>query len=74
MECRNLGSRLQILIPDGLRDTHEKHFALVARKFLKYVRDPGSMPSWEEPDMLAKYYLTTKGVELARAAGRKETR
>ena len=74
MECRNLGSRLQILIPDGLRDTHEKHFALVARKFLKYVRDPGSMPSWEEPNMLAKYYLTTKGVELARAAGRKETR
>jgi hypothetical protein len=24
------------------------------------------LPAWEKPNMVAKYYVTTKGVELAR--------
>lgn len=58
--------RLQVTIPDSLRISHEEHFALVARRFLEYVRDPQKLPAWEKPNMLAKYYVTTKGVELAR--------
>jgi hypothetical protein len=44
----------------------EEHFAQVARHFFQYVRDPASMPAWETSFMLAKYYVTTNGVEMAR--------
>lgn len=60
--------RLQVTIPDALRISHEEHFALLARRFLEYVRNPKTLPAWEKPNMLAKYYVTTKGVELARSA------
>ncbi|HVX64963.1 MAG TPA: putative oxidoreductase C-terminal domain-containing protein [Bryobacteraceae bacterium] len=63
-------SRLHVVIPAGLRDGHEQHFASVARQFQKYVREPASMPLWEDAAMAAKYYTTTRGVELARSAAR----
>jgi len=43
----------------------EQHFAQVAGRFLEYMRSPKSMPAWERPNMLAKYYVSTKGVELS---------
>ncbi len=58
--------RFHILIPETLRTSHEQNFALVCRRFLDYVRHPKSLPAWEKPNMLAKYYVTTKGIELAR--------
>ena len=30
------------------------------------LRDPGRLPAWEKPNMLAKYYVTTKAVEMSR--------
>jgi len=60
------GERFHIVIPEPLRTGHETHFALVCRRFLDYVRHPKSLPAWEKPNMLAKYYVTTKGIELAR--------
>lgn len=60
-------NRLRIIIPAALRISHEEHFALLARRFLEYVRHPDTLPAWEKPNMLAKYYVTTRGVELARA-------
>ncbi|MBI4664612.1 MAG: hypothetical protein HY735_37950 [Verrucomicrobia bacterium] len=59
----------RINIPDAYRIGHEAHFGLLSRQFLDYVRDPRSLPAWEKPNMLAKYYVTTKGVELGRRAG-----
>jgi predicted dehydrogenase len=59
--------RLRLVIPEGLRIGHEEHFALLTRQFLGYVRNPRSLREWEKPNMLAKYYVTTKGVELARS-------
>lgn len=59
----------RLVIPAALRTGHEAHFSLVGRRFLAYVRDPGSLPAWEKPNMVAKYYVTTRGVELARQAG-----
>jgi hypothetical protein len=58
--------RFRVLIPDRFRVSHEEHFALVAQRFLEYVKNPNALPACEKPNMLAKYYVTTKGVELAR--------
>lgn len=55
-----------IVIPSKFRVTHEEHFAQVARHFFEYLKDPGSMPAWENANMLAKYYVTTQGVAMAR--------
>jgi len=60
------GKQIVITIPDKYRVGHEAHFAEVTNHFLSYLKNPKSMPSWEKPNMLAKYYVTTKGVELSR--------
>jgi predicted dehydrogenase len=60
------GTEIHITIPDSLRVGHEAHFAQVTRNFLKYVRDRRTLPAWERPNMVAKYYVTTKGTELSR--------
>lgn len=58
--------RFRVLIPDRFRISHEAHFAMVAQQFLDYVREPAKLPAWEKPNLLAKYFVTTRGVELAR--------
>jgi len=60
------GAELHIVIPDKYRTGHEAHFAEVTHKFLSYMKAPKTVPAWEKPNMLAKYYVTTKGVELSR--------
>jgi predicted dehydrogenase len=60
------GAEVRITIPDALRVGHEAHFAQVTARFLQYLRDRRSLPAWERPNMLAKYYVTTKGTELSR--------
>ena len=62
----NRGDEIRVTIPDALRVGHEAHFALVTRSFLQYLRDRETLPSWERPNMLAKYYVTTMGTELSR--------
>jgi predicted dehydrogenase len=60
------GQDIRVSIPDALRVGHEAHFAQVTEHFLKYLRDRSTLPAWERPNMLAKYYVTTKGAELSR--------
>jgi predicted dehydrogenase len=60
------GNEIHIAIPDALRVGHEAHFAQVTRNFLKYVQDRSALPKWERPNMLAKYYVTTKGIDVSR--------
>jgi predicted dehydrogenase len=62
--------RWRMLIPEAHRVGHEEHFALLVRQFLKFVRDPASLPAWEKLNMLAKYQVTTRAIALARASGR----
>lgn len=57
--------RLHVVIPQTLRTGHEAHFAEVTRQFLRYVRGTEKLPTWEKPNMLAKYRITTEGVALA---------
>jgi predicted dehydrogenase len=60
------GAEIRITIPETLRVGHEAHFAQVTGSFLRYLRDRRTLPAWERPNMLAKYYVTTKGTELSR--------
>lgn len=61
----DLGEKIKVTVPDKYRDGHEAHFAEVARRFFEYLRDPKAIPAWEKPNMLAKYYTTTKGLEVS---------
>ena len=54
----------QVVISEKLREGHEAHFARVMERFLDYLKN-GNLPSWEVPNMIAKYYTTTKGLETA---------
>jgi predicted dehydrogenase len=54
----------EIVIPDKYREGHESHFAKVTANFLNYFKNH-NMPAWEVPNMLSKYYTTTKALEIA---------
>jgi len=54
----------KVVLPDALKEGHEAHFARVMQNFLQYLKN-GNMPAWEIPNMIAKYYTTTQGLELA---------
>ncbi len=60
------GAEIHITVPDGLRLGHEAHFAQVASRFLAYLKNRASLPAWERPNMVAKYYVTTTATELSR--------
>jgi predicted dehydrogenase len=60
------GAEVHVTIPDALRVDHEAHFAQVTRSFLGFLRDRRTLPAWERPNMLSKYYVTTTGTELSR--------
>jgi hypothetical protein len=60
------GSEIHVTIPDTFRVGHEAHFAQVTTNFLGYLRDRSTLPAWERPNMLVKYFVTTKGTELSR--------
>jgi hypothetical protein len=47
---------------------HEAHFAQVTKLCLSYLREVNSLPAWEKPNMLAKYFVTTQGVHKSRQA------
>lgn len=54
-----------ITIPAKTRAGHEAHFSQVTEKFLQYLAE-GQLPEWEVPNMIAKYYTTTKALEFAK--------
>jgi predicted dehydrogenase len=60
------GTELHVTIPDTFRVGHEAHFAQVTTRFLHYLHERSALPSWERPNMLAKYFVTTTGTELSR--------
>ncbi len=54
-----------VVIPDKYKVGHEAHFTQVTEKYLEYLK-AGKLPDWEVPNMIAKYYTTTKAYELSR--------
>ena len=69
--CETAGDEVHVTIPDRYRVGHEAHFAQVVEEFLKYLESPKSMPAWERPNMLAKYFVTTMGVRMASPQSRR---
>lgn len=53
-----------VTVPEKYNNGHEAHFGQVTEKFLGYLENK-NMPAWEVPNMIAKYYTTTKAKELA---------
>ncbi|HEY6506218.1 MAG TPA: putative oxidoreductase C-terminal domain-containing protein, partial [Chitinophagaceae bacterium] len=64
LEVTGTASKIKAIIPDKLKEGHEAHFGRVMEKFLGYLENK-DMPAWEVPNMLAKYYTTTKALEIA---------
>jgi predicted dehydrogenase len=64
IELKQLKSGWQVVVPESYNVGHEAHFAQVTEKFLKYLA-AGKLPEWEVPNMIAKYYTTTKALEKA---------
>ncbi len=62
----DLGQEIHVTIPDQYYVGHEAHFAQVTSKFLDYLRHRETLPAWENANMLAKYFVTTRAVELSR--------
>jgi hypothetical protein len=51
-------------IPDSYKVGHEAHFGQVTDKFLNYLQE-GTIPDWEVPDMITKYFTTTRALDKA---------
>jgi len=64
IELKEVKSGYEVIIPPTYKVGHEAHFTEVTKKFLAYLKD-GKLPAWEVPNMLAKYYTTTKALEKA---------
>ncbi len=57
------GEDIKIAVPEKFRVGHEAHFGQVTNRFFEYVTSPKSLPAWETPYMMAKYAVSTRGVE-----------
>jgi predicted dehydrogenase len=66
LEVEDRGTELRVILPDELRTGHEDHFAEVLREFVRYFLAPRAVPDWERTNALARYFITTRAVELAR--------
>ena len=54
----------EVIIPESFKEGHESHFARVTQKYIDYLLNH-TIPVWEVPNMLAKYYTTTQAQKLA---------
>jgi predicted dehydrogenase len=64
LDVKPAGAAWEVIIPDKYRVGHEQHFAQVTERFLRFLAD-GTMPDWEAPNMIAKYYTTTEAYRLS---------
>lgn len=69
IELASTSEGFRVEVPNEYRIGHEAHFARVTEKYLQYLVE-GKLPEWEIPNMLAKYYTTTRAYELAKAKER----
>jgi len=65
IDVKKIAQGWEVVIPDKYKVGHEAHFAQVMERYLKILAD-NRMPEWEVPDMIVKYYTTTKAYEKSR--------
>lgn len=56
----------KVEIPAEYNVGHEAHFGQVMEHYLGYLK-AGALPVWEVPNMLAKYYVMTSALDMAKA-------
>lgn len=54
----------KIIIPEKYKVGHEAHFGQVMTRYLQYLKEK-KLPDWEVPNMIAKYYTSTKALQMA---------
>lgn len=54
----------KVVIPQSYKVGHEAHFGQVMKRYLQFLKEK-KLPEWEVPNMIAKYYTSTKGLEMA---------
>ena len=67
LSVADLGGEARVQIPESWRAGHEEHFGAAVEEFVRHFHTPRAVPTWEHPNALARYYITTKAVEMARA-------
>ncbi len=65
IELKKLDTGWEVLVPEKYHNGHEAHFGQVTERYLQYLID-GKLPDWEVPNMIAKYYTTTKALDVAK--------
>ncbi|HRO46266.1 putative oxidoreductase C-terminal domain-containing protein [Agriterribacter sp.] len=58
------GNEWKVIIPASYDVGHEAHFGQVMERYLQYIKEE-KLPEWEVPNMITKYYTTTKALEIA---------
>jgi hypothetical protein len=64
VDVKPAGALWQVVIPEKYGVGHEAHFSQVTEDYLRFLA-AGKLPSWEVPNMLAKYYTTTEAYRLS---------
>lgn len=59
-----VSNQWKVVIPQSYKVGHEAHFAQVMQRYLQFLKDK-KLPDWEVPNMLAKYYTSTRALEMA---------
>lgn len=65
IEVQRVGDIWTVTVPEKYHNGHEAHFGQVTEKYLEYLQNK-SLPAWEVPNMITKYFITTKALEIAR--------
>lgn len=65
IDVQKAGNTWTVTVPEHYHNGHEAHFGQVTEKYLEYLQNK-NMPQWEVPNMLTKYFITTKALEIAR--------
>jgi predicted dehydrogenase len=65
LELKKDADKWVVVVPEKYKIGHEAHFTQLTQKYLQFLVD-GKLPEWEVPNMITKYYITTKALELAK--------
>lgn len=65
VDVKRSGEIWTVTVPEKYHNGHEAHFGQVTEKYLDYLQN-NSMPKWEVPNMITKYFITTNALEMAR--------
>lgn len=64
IQLRKMQRGWEVLVPEQYKEGHEAHFSRVTEKFLDYLLND-TLPNWEIPNMISKYYITTQAKKMA---------